>query len=175
LIDKVYSPRNLLAASASVIGNEGGRGVDHQTVEDFLAHRQEELDRLHEALADVRTDRKRCGGSGSPNQEARSNDHWACQPFATAWYKPRCCTCWNRFFDATFSEHSYGFRHGRGCHHALERVEQLLAPTTCTSSMRTSRATSTRSRNLRLNVADWRKGVGQPGCCGWWRCFWSKA
>lgn len=30
-------------------------------------------------------------------------------------------------FDATFSDHSYGFRHGRGCHHALERVEQLLA------------------------------------------------
>jgi RNA-directed DNA polymerase len=29
-------------------------------------------------------------------------------------------------FDATFSPHSYGFRHGRGCHHALERVEQLL-------------------------------------------------
>ena len=29
-------------------------------------------------------------------------------------------------FDATFSPHSYGFRHGRGCHHALERVEELL-------------------------------------------------
>jgi RNA-directed DNA polymerase len=29
-------------------------------------------------------------------------------------------------FDVTFSEHSYGFRHGRGCHHALERVEALL-------------------------------------------------
>jgi RNA-directed DNA polymerase len=29
-------------------------------------------------------------------------------------------------FDATFSPYSYGFRHGRGCHHALERVEELL-------------------------------------------------
>ena len=29
-------------------------------------------------------------------------------------------------FDATFSPASYGFRHGRGCHHALERVEELL-------------------------------------------------
>jgi RNA-directed DNA polymerase len=29
-------------------------------------------------------------------------------------------------FDVTFAEHSYGFRPGRGCHHALERVEQLL-------------------------------------------------
>jgi RNA-directed DNA polymerase len=29
-------------------------------------------------------------------------------------------------FDITFAEHSYGFRHGRGCHHALERIEALL-------------------------------------------------
>lgn len=29
-------------------------------------------------------------------------------------------------FDVTFSDNSYGFRHGRGCHHALERVEALL-------------------------------------------------
>jgi RNA-directed DNA polymerase len=29
-------------------------------------------------------------------------------------------------FDVTFSEHSYGFRPGRGCHHALEHVERLL-------------------------------------------------
>ena len=29
-------------------------------------------------------------------------------------------------FDVTFAEHSYGFRPGRGCHHALEHVERLL-------------------------------------------------
>ena len=29
-------------------------------------------------------------------------------------------------FDITFSENSYGFRHGRGCLHALERIEALL-------------------------------------------------
>jgi len=29
-------------------------------------------------------------------------------------------------FDVTFAEHSYGFRHGRGCHQALERVEAML-------------------------------------------------
>jgi RNA-directed DNA polymerase len=29
-------------------------------------------------------------------------------------------------FDITFVEHSYGFRKGRGCHHALERIEALL-------------------------------------------------
>ena len=29
-------------------------------------------------------------------------------------------------FDVTFHERSFGFRRGRGCHHALERVETLL-------------------------------------------------
>ena len=29
-------------------------------------------------------------------------------------------------FDVTFAEHSYGFRPGRGCHHALEYVERQL-------------------------------------------------
>lgn len=30
-------------------------------------------------------------------------------------------------FERDFAEHSYGFRPGRGCHDALQRVEQLLA------------------------------------------------
>jgi RNA-directed DNA polymerase len=50
LIDKAYAPLNLFAASDIVIGNEGAAGVDHQTVQGFLARRQEELERLHEAL-----------------------------------------------------------------------------------------------------------------------------
>ena len=50
LIDKVYAPSNLFIASGNVIGNQGAAGVDHQTVEDFRVHRQEELDRLHQAL-----------------------------------------------------------------------------------------------------------------------------
>ena len=33
LIDKVYTPLNLFAASASVIGNQGAAGMDHRTVE----------------------------------------------------------------------------------------------------------------------------------------------
>ena len=50
LSDKVFSPLNLFAASQSVIGNEGAAGVDHQSVEHFLAHRPEELRRLEESL-----------------------------------------------------------------------------------------------------------------------------
>ena len=126
LIDKVYAPLNLFAASASVIGNRGAAGVDHQTVEDFLARRPEELDRLHQAL---RTDTYR------PQAVQRV---WIPKPGSKEQRPLGVPTVRDRvvqtallhvlepIFDVTFSEHSYGFRRGRGCHHALERVEELL-------------------------------------------------
>ena len=126
LIDKVYAPLNLLAASASVIGNQGAAGVDHQTVAGFLAHRREELDRLHESL---RTDTYR------PQAVRRV---WIPKPGSKEQRPLGVPTVRDRvvqtallhvlepIFDVAFSEHSYGFRHGRGCHHALERVEELL-------------------------------------------------
>jgi RNA-directed DNA polymerase len=126
LIDKVYAPLNLFAASASVLGNQGAAGVDHQTVEAFEAHRPKELDRLHESL---RTDSYR------PQAVRRV---WIPKPGSKEQRPLGVPTVRDRvvqtallhvlepIFDATFLPHSYGFRHGRGCHHALERVEELL-------------------------------------------------
>jgi RNA-directed DNA polymerase len=126
LIDKVYAPLNLFAASSHVIGNRGAAGVDHQTVEGFLDNRQKELDRLHEAL---RTDvyhpqavrRVWIPKPGSKEQ----------RPLGVPTVRDRVVQTallhvMEPIFDATFSPASYGFRHGRGCHHALERVEELL-------------------------------------------------
>jgi RNA-directed DNA polymerase len=126
LIDKVYSPLNLWDASGQVIGNRGAAGVDHQTVERFLASRQPELDRLHE---DLRTDSyrpqavKRVWIPKPGSQEQR--------PLGIPTVRDRVVQAallhvLEPIFDIAFSEQSYGFRHGRGCHHALERVEQLL-------------------------------------------------
>ncbi len=126
LIDKVYAPLNLVAASRTVIGNQGAAGVDHQTVEHFRDHQAQELDRLHEAL---RTDTYR------PQAVKRT---WVPKPGSTEQRPLGVPTVRDRvvqtallhalepIFDITFSPHSYGFRHGRGCHHALERVEALL-------------------------------------------------
>ena len=126
LIDKVLSPRNLFAASRKVIGKKGAAGVDHQTVEDFEEHHREELDRLHEAL---RTD------TYVPQAVRRS---WIPKPASNERRPLGVPTVRDRvaqtallhvlepIFDGTFSAHSYGFRRGRACHHALEHVEQLL-------------------------------------------------
>jgi RNA-directed DNA polymerase len=126
LIDKVYSPMNLFAASRKVTGKKAAAGVDHQTVEDFEEHDREELDRLHEAL---RTD------TYVPQAVRRV---WIPKPGSNEQRPLGIPTVRDRvvqtallqvlepIYDVTFSEHSYGFRHGRGCHHALERVEELL-------------------------------------------------
>jgi RNA-directed DNA polymerase len=126
LIDKVYQPLNLYAASTSVLANAGAAGVDHQTVEDFEVNRPEELRRLEEAL---RTDTYR------PQAVRRA---WIPKPGSTEKRPLGIPTVRDRIVqtalwhvlepicDVTFAEHSYGFRHGRGCHQALERVETLL-------------------------------------------------
>ena len=126
LIDKVYTPLNLFAASQRVIGNQGAAGVDHQTVADFLAHSQIELGRLHEAL---RTDTYRPQAVRRVWIEKLGSKEQ--RPLGVPTVRDRVVQTallhvLEPIFDITFSENSYGFRHGRGCKHALERVEALL-------------------------------------------------
>ncbi|MCP5113554.1 MAG: group II intron reverse transcriptase/maturase [bacterium] len=126
LSDKVFSPLNLFTASERVVANGGAAGVDHQSVEDFLARRPEELRRLEESLRNE---------TYRPQAVRRT---WIPKPGSTEKRPLGIPTVRDRvvqtallhvlepIFDATFARHSYGFRHGRGCHHALERVESLL-------------------------------------------------
>ena len=95
-------------------------------MEHFATHSREELDRLHENLR---------VGTYRPQSVQRV---WITKPGSNEKRPLGIPTVRDRvvqtallhvlepIYDATFSEHSYGFRHGRGCHHALERVEQLL-------------------------------------------------
>jgi len=126
LIDKVYQPINLALASISVLDNDGAAGVDRQTVAQFQANHREERQRLEE---DLRSQRYR------PQAVRRV---WIPKPGSTEKRPLGIPTVRDRvvqtallyvlepIFDVTFADHSYGFRHGRGCHHALERVEALL-------------------------------------------------
>ena len=126
LSDKVYSSLNLYVASNHVLANEGAAGVDHQTAANFQENHLQELQRLEEAL---RTDSYR------PQAIRRT---WIpklgskeLRPLGVPTVRDRVVQTallhvLEPIFDHTFAEHSYGFRHGRGCHHALERVEALL-------------------------------------------------
>lgn len=126
LSDKVYRPINLLLASIKVLGNAGAAGIDHQTIDDFREKHLEEVERLE---TELRTDQYR------PQAVRRA---WVPKPGSTEKRPLGIPTVRDRvvqkallnvlepIFDIAFAEHSYGFRHGRGCHQALERVEALL-------------------------------------------------
>jgi RNA-directed DNA polymerase len=127
LNDKVMRPLNLYAAARSVVANDGAAGVDHVSASAFEARQQEELERLEQQLRD---------GSYRPQPIRRT---WIPKPGGNEQRPLGIPTVRDRvvqtallhviepIFDHTFHEHSYGFRRGRGCRHALERVEKLLA------------------------------------------------
>lgn len=126
LMDKVGDQRNLFFAARQVLGKKGAAGVDHQTVEDFAEHDREELQRLETQL---RTDTYR------PAPVRRT---WIPKPGSAEKRPLGIPTVRDRvvqtalvhviepILDNQFHERSYGFRHGRGCHDALRRVEELL-------------------------------------------------
>ncbi len=126
LIDIVYSLENLFFAARRVVYKKGAAGVNHQTTDDFSEHDRDEIQRLQEHL---RADTYR---------PAAVRGAWIDKPGSTEKRPLGIPTVRDRvvqtalvyviepIFDNTFHERSFGFRHGRGCHHALECVEQLL-------------------------------------------------
>lgn len=126
LADKVFHKFNLFCAARKVVGKKGAAGVDRQTVDDFDAHEQQELQKLHGQLRD---------GTYVPSPVRRA---WIPKPGSNEQRPLGIPTVRDRvvqtallnviepILDATFHERSFGFRHGRGCHHALRCVERLL-------------------------------------------------
>jgi RNA-directed DNA polymerase len=100
--------------------------MDHQTVEGFLAHRREELDRLHEALRTSSYRPQAVQRVWIPKPGSREQRPLGVPTVRDRVVQTALLHVLEPIFDATFSENSCGFRHGRGCHHALERVEALL-------------------------------------------------
>jgi len=126
LIDKVYHPLNLYSASLSVLGNEGAAGVDHQTVEQFEKRQIEELSRLAEELRTRKYQPRAVKRVWIPKPGSTEKRPLGIPCVRDRVVQTALLHVLEPIFDVTFAEHSYGFRHGRGCHHALERVETLL-------------------------------------------------
>ena len=126
LIDKVYALANLRAAFAKVKANGGAAGVDHQTVEMFERHLEENLEKLSRSLRE---------GSYRPQAVRRV---WITKlgskekrPLGIPTVKDRVVQAallhvLEPIFEREFAAQSYGFRPDRGCKDALRRVDELL-------------------------------------------------
>jgi RNA-directed DNA polymerase len=126
LIDKVYALANLRAAFAKVKANSGAAGVDHQTIEMFERHLEENLEKLSRSLRE---------GSYQPQAVRRV---WITKlgskekrPLGIPTVKDRVVQAallhvLEPIFEREFAAQSYGFRPNRGCKNALGRVGELL-------------------------------------------------
>jgi len=125
LMDKVYAPATLKAASGKVRANGGAAGVDGQSLKRFAA--QEEL-YLAELAAGLRE------GSYRPQPVKRVDipkGDGKTRPLGIPTVKDRVVQTAVKFvlepiFEAAFCPTSYGFRPGRGCRDALREVSHLI-------------------------------------------------
>lgn len=126
LWDKIWSEKNLDQAALEVILNRGSAGVDGQTTRQFSQEWSEEIARLQAELRQGRyrpRPAKRVWIDKLGSREKR--------PLGIPAVRDRVVQAALRhvlepIFERDFAEQSYGFRPGRGCLGALQRVEELL-------------------------------------------------
>lgn len=127
LIDKVHAPRTLRAAWEKVAANDGAAGVDRVTVARFARTAEAELELLSRQLREGRyapqpvrrvwipkpgtTERRPLGIPAVRDRIVQTALRMVLEPI----------------FERDFASESFGFRPGRGCPDALDRVEQRLA------------------------------------------------
>jgi RNA-directed DNA polymerase len=126
LFDKVFAQRNLLAALQQVAENDGAPGVDHVTVREFIRRLPDSIWELSDQIK-----------AGTYQPQAIRRVHIP-KPGSTETRPLGIPTVRDRtvqaaivnviepIFERDFAEQSYGFRPGRGCKDALQRVDKLL-------------------------------------------------
>lgn len=123
LLEEVLRRENLLNAHARVLSNKGAPGIDGMTVEALWPYLQKNWTRIREELHN---------GTYQPSPVRRVEIP---KPNGKGMRPLGIPTALDRFiqqailqkltpvFDPHFSEHSYGFRPGRGCHDAVKAAQ----------------------------------------------------
>ena len=126
LWDKVWQMDNLNQAVLGVILKRGSAGVDGQSTTQFSSDWTQQCEQLGEELRTGRycpqpARRVWIPKLGSPELRPLGIPAVRDRVVQTA-----LLAVLEPIFERDFAEQSYGFRPGRGCWHALERVESLL-------------------------------------------------
>jgi RNA-directed DNA polymerase len=125
LMDKAYAPKTLMAAWTKVRANKGAAGVDEQTIDRFAAKADDYLAELSAALRDGTYRPQAVKRVDIPKGDGKT------RPLGIPTVKDRIVQQAVRLviepiFEHGFSEGSFGFRRGRGCHDALRVVDGLI-------------------------------------------------
>jgi RNA-directed DNA polymerase len=124
LNDKVSNELNLFVSARKVLGKKGAAGVDRQHTEDFDI--MPEIKRLSAKLRDrsYRPSAVRRAWISKPGSNQK-------RPLGIPTIRDRVVqtaivNVIEPIFDREFHDRSFGFRHGRSCHDALQVVEEQL-------------------------------------------------
>ena len=125
LMDKVFAPETLATAWTKVRANKGAAGVDGRGAERFEARAGLYLAELSTALREGSYRPQAVKRVDIPKGDGRT------RPLGIPTVKDRIVQQAVRLviepiFEAGFSDESYGFRPGRGCHDALREVDRLI-------------------------------------------------
>jgi RNA-directed DNA polymerase len=127
LWDKVVSERNLQTAFWAVWRNGGAPGVDGQSVPQFAAQEQPELAKLRAELRGRSYRRQPARRVWIPKPGSSEQRPLGIPAVRDRTVEAALKQVLEPIFEHDFAEHSYGFRPGRGCRPAVQRVEELLS------------------------------------------------
>lgn len=126
LMDKVRSRHNLSEAFTHVHANKGAAGVDNQSVAHFEKGREKYLSRLEQELMSGRYRPQPVKRVYIPKPGSSEMRPLGIPTVRDRTVQQALRNLLEPIFEHDFSEHSYGFRPKRGCHHSLVQVQMLL-------------------------------------------------
>lgn len=126
LMDKVWNRDNHAQGWLSTTLNDGGAGIDGQTIEQFNQEVSAGLDKLHQELRDGSYDPKAVRRWWIPKLGSKEKRPLGIPAVRDRIVQGALRNVMEPIFERIFAEHSYGFRPGRGCKDALRRIDQLL-------------------------------------------------
>ncbi len=126
LVDKVYALANLRAGFTKVKTNRGAAGADHQTIEMFEAHLEENLEKLSRWLREGRYRPQAIRRQWIPKPGSKEKRPLGIPTVRDRVVQTALLNVLEPIFEREYAEQSYGFRPNRGCKDALRRVEELL-------------------------------------------------
>jgi len=120
LMEEVLRRENLIRALRRVRSNKGAPGIDGMTVEELTLHLKEHWTRIREELLEGRYEPQPVRRVEIPKPNGRGVRPLGIPTVLDRLIQQAILQVLSPIFDPHFSESSYGFRPGRGCHDALK-------------------------------------------------------
>jgi len=127
LLEEVLRRENLLQALHRVRSNQGAPGVDGMTVEALVPYLKENWPSIREQLREGRYHPAPVRQADIPKPEGKGRRSLGIPTVLDRLIQQAILQVLSPIFDPHFSESSYGFRPGRGCHGAVQRAQAHVA------------------------------------------------